>query len=109
MSKFKPGERVRVYSFDAIYKGFVVERLPNDKVTVRLDGGGLLDFHIKQLRRLKPKVKKEPRQWSMVGVHHSGLIISSSQKSKEIIVDGPRLEHMETVTVQEVVKKEKRK
>lgn len=55
---FQVGDRVRAYSWAAVYAGRVI-RVEGDRVYLGLDGGGNLDFHPKQCRRL---VRKERRR-----------------------------------------------
>lgn len=74
MSKFKVGDRVRVYGSclsgvlcNLNEKGTVERCGYDDYVAVRLDepvgNAALVSFHPKQCRRLKPKAK--PREWNI--------------------------------------------
>jgi hypothetical protein len=104
MSKFKVGDRVRAYgssviqshtSDDGPIKG-VVNSILGESVEVATDCGSYYTFHVKQLRRLKPKAK--PREF-WVNVYPDHCSIWTDKGSAELVAT---VDRSECIRVQEV-------
>lgn len=102
--KFKVGDRVK--HFNATWKGTVLSVFNSD-VWVHVDGDdGALTYEARNLLRLKPKVKREPRKvWANTYMSISGGLDYCIYPSKESADKSAASGRIECVEFVEVIKK----
>jgi hypothetical protein len=82
-TKFKVGERVKVYA-DQCWFISKITAIEYDMIKVEASGSR---YYPQQCRRLKPKVKKVPREiWLERAVHTSGAWYESSEQNPNSVL-----------------------
>lgn len=72
---FSIGDRVKAYSFNTVYSGIIKEFRQDGNLFIEIDGGGSLDFHPKQCRR----IKEDPSLFE-----HLNRVVNSFQRFQKL-------------------------